>query len=232
MAESFNPSEELRAVLQRLSAQQSDGVLRIVAAELTGLSLERLFEGEDKICSRSTFMSRKRGGWKFKPDFQMALALARSEYRAFKLGSVVDDALDELRLTTPLAAQDLRRQITGDVDAVAVLQMAAVEPTLDVIQRGKAIEALGEIGTLAASAALVELLDEVDPVLRADVFEAIGHCAHGLSSARRLASVAVLDRASELTADKGSGQGVEALSDDELASIVARGSSGAGTFEP
>jgi HEAT repeat protein len=223
MGERFVPTGELNEVLQRLSTQQAEAVLRIVAAELKGISLERLFKGEDKICSRSTYWARKRGGWIFKPEFKLALDLARRDYRAFKLGGVVNEALDDLRLTTPLAAQDLRRQITGDVDAVEALRSAALSEALQTDERIKAITALGEIGTLAASQALVDVLGDTNAELRGTALEALGIAASGLSTARRMASIAVLDRASDLTADKGgNGQGIEALSDDELAEI-ARG---------
>lgn len=222
----FTPSPTLAALLGRLSAQQAQGVIRVVEAELAGVSIEALFEGENAICSRSTYYHKARGGWIHKPAFQEALAQARQEMRAHRLTHIVDDAIAELKMTTPLAARDLRRQIVGDEDAVAALARMLLDNKAAVSDRVDAALALGAIGTGRASEALVtalEMLADEKPHaesvkvgeqafggVRPAVVRALGLSAQGVNPQRRLASMAVLDRASKDTADKsgGSGHGV------------------------
>lgn len=214
--EKFEPSERLNAELSQLSPQQATGVIEIVKAELLGGSREWLVSNENpnKICSRSTLYARNRGGWWFKPNFQAALKLAREEYRAFRLGSVVDDAIDDLKLATTLATQDLRRQLVGDVDAVEMLAALLLDPLVGKKHKVRAAEALGNIGTPAATRALLDVFDQVDAGVRADIrgtiITALASSARGADPARRLAAMAVLDRASKLTASKVSEEGIDA----------------------
>jgi hypothetical protein len=222
----FVASDELQALLGKLSARQAAGVIRIAEAELQGIPLEALLEGENKICSRSTFYHKGRIGWIHKPAFQAALEQARREVRAQRMSGAVDEAINRLKETTPLAAEDLRRQIVGDDEALEALGAVLNDVDIQLSERIQAALALGAIGTRRSTSLLVGALKAIgeeksgaEPItvgeqvyfgLRPALLTALGMSAHGANVQRRMASIAVLDRADKGTADKGprAGEGV------------------------
>lgn len=211
----WTPSDQLRALLSKLSKAQARAITRITQAELTGATRESLFYGPDKICNRSTFYRPR--GWIHKPAFRQALELAEHEVRAARLEHVIDDALAELKEATPLAARDLRRQIVGDEGAIDALAAIVRDAKRNQDDRIGAVISLGMIGTPRATGALLDVLNDAKPDVRARAIEALGAAAAGINSQRRLASVAVLDRADKMTASKG-----ESLSDDDLDAEIER----------
>jgi len=214
----FEPSPELAELLARLSSTQAGGVIRIAHAELAGQSIESLFEGAGKVCARTTYY-RKRG-WVHNPKFQAALEQARREIRKLHLAGAVNDALEELKLTTPLAARDLRRQIAGDEAVIDALSAIAADRQKKREERVAAIDSLAQVGTPRATSALLALLH--DPEVRLNAIRAIGPAAAGANGPRRLADVAVLDRADKSTASKGAPpvDPFDGYGDDELDQII------------
>jgi hypothetical protein len=214
-ATGLQPSAALQSLFTELSPSQVAGIVRIVEAELAGRSIESLFHGEDKICNRSTYYRAK--GWLSKRAFHDALALARKEIRSQRLSSAVDDAIEELKLATPAAARDLRRQVTGDESAIVALLECAQNVQLEAPAREAAVNSLGAIGTPRATEMLIGLLRQADiGGLRVPILIAIGRAGAGLDAQRRMADIAVLDRADKQTADKGN------ESDADIEEIGAR----------
>jgi hypothetical protein len=210
-------SDELSAKLAKLSPAQAAAVPRIVAAELAGSSVESLFNGPHKICSRSTYYRQR--GWVHKAEFQAVLEQARREIRNQNLLGMVNDAISELKATTPLAARDLRRQIVGDQAAIDALLAVVLERKKSVEERNAAVRSLAVIATPQATDALLALLSDANKEVRLVVIEALGISAAGTNVQRRLADIAVLDRADKLTASKVKTQ--EEL-DAEIAAEIAR----------
>jgi len=201
-ATGLQPSLALQALFAELSPSQVAGIIRIVEAELAGRSIESLFHGDNKICNRSTYYRAR--GWSSKAAFIEALALARKEIRSQRLSSAVDDAIEELKLATPAAARDLRRQVTGDERAIMALVDCAQNSAIEVEIRQTAVNSIGTIGTPRATEVLIDLLQTVEPLaLKISILTAIGKAGAGLDTQRRMADVAVLDRADRKTADKG-----------------------------
>lgn len=218
----LQPSDELKGWLAKLSPAQAKGIIRIVEAEMAGETVESLLRGTRKICSRSTFY-RERGWWHNR-KFRAALDLARKEIRAKTMTSALDEAIDELKRTTPLAARDLRRQIVGDEPAIDAL-MAVIKDKKaskeNVDERSMAVFSLSQIGTPRATQALLELMSEKNTEVRMAVIKAIGTSAAGVNVQRRLADIAVLDRADKMTASKGATIPAEEL-DAEIEREMAR----------
>jgi hypothetical protein len=211
----WSPSGDLRALLDKLSRAQACAITRIAESELTGATRESMFYGPNRVCNRSTFYRPR--GWLHKPEFRAALELAEHEVRAARLEHVIDDALAELKEATPLAARDLRRQIVGDEEAIDALAAIARDTKRKQEERTGAILSLGMIGTQRATNALLEALNDAKPDIRARVIEVLGSAAGGVNSQRRMASIAVLDRADKMTANKG-----EQISDDDLDAEIER----------
>lgn len=225
----FVPSARLQELLNQLSGQQAEGIIRIAHEELRGRSLTSLLTASDRVCSYSTFWHKKRGGWIHKPEFKEALDLARSEVRAYHLTNVIDDAVERLKISTLDAAVDLHRQITGDLGAIEALAEILMDATRTPNERKLAARSLGMIGVQAAVDKLLLAQDEAPLALRKAIIEALGIAGAGADSQRRLASMAALDRADRMTANKGANDRLaEDLSDDELEAIArqARGSGG------
>jgi hypothetical protein len=195
-------SEELQAALAGLSAQQARGVQRIVQAELAGQSLSSLLDCAGQICTSTTYYgSGRRRGWRDKPAFQQALALARRDYRQWMLHSGVDEALSALAETAPHAARALRQQVVGDAGAIEALVEALSDGAAEV--RRQAAVQLGGTGQPAVVAALREALGrEREPLVREALVEALGAVAGLRDGERRLAAASVLDRAGLETAVK------------------------------
>lgn len=216
----FTPSAALSGLLNQLTPLQRRAVPLIVSYDLQGRPLEALFDkaNPDRICNRSLYQRV----WKKKKFFMAALEMARSEARTVATANVVIDTVQRLRQIAPLAANDLERQITGDEYAVEALERVASNSKRPVDERGAAIEALGKIGTRKTTDVLIALIDNADPEVRKAAALQLGASAVGLNVQRRLADVAVLDRADRMTANKG-GTIDEAheLSDEELERIAA-----------
>jgi len=230
----WQPSHELNTLLAVLTAGQARGIRSIIErVELGGEPIEALFVGKGKICNRTTYYKAK--GWLQNKRFRAVLDLAKREARAANLSGGVAEALAELQDTAPLAARDLRRQIAGDEAAIAELKAivmsdkvkpggASAKTTL-LDDRVIAVNSLADIGTQAAALALLECLSSAKANVRSAIITALGRASSGLSPQRRLADVAVLNRAGKETAAKGSA-GADELSDDELAAIAATGDTG------
>lgn len=223
IATEVQPSKSLADLLGKLSPAQAVAVGRIVAAELAGQSVESLLTGTHKICNRSTYY-RKRG-WIRKSEFVAALEQARRELRDQNLSSLVNDAVAELKAATPLAARDLRRQIVGDeaaIDALlGIIEDRSRQTKAGTDERVIAVSALAAIGTPRATEALLKLLEEKNPEVRTKVIEMLGVSAAEVNVQRRLADIAVLDRADRMTANKGEAIPLEEL-DAEINREVAR----------
>lgn len=195
-------SDELAAALAELTAQQAEGVQRIVGAELNGKPLSSLLDVPDQICTSTTYYgSGKRPGWRGKPAFNVALTLARRDYRKWMLEHGTDEALTVLATTAPDAARMLRQQVTGDDSALAVLEtmLAADDPTL----RVNAALHLGETGLPRVIPALqAAWRREKEASVQRALVDAMGMIAAG-ATRNAAAAESVLDRADLKTASKG-----------------------------
>ena len=219
-------SSDLRYALGRLTAQQAEGIRRIVQAELGGLGITSLLQGPDRICAANTYY--RRGGWRDKPAFNEALELARGDYRAWQLDHGASEALTILAEGAPWAARALRRQVAGDEGAVGVLvdALGSAEAGL----RSLAAAQLGRTGALEAVPALAEALArETDKATKAVILGAIGDIAAWRDEDQREAAGEILDRVDIKTGRKteqrveggiGVGLGLGELSDDELDQLL------------
>lgn len=234
----FTPSAGLSGLLNNLTPKQRRAVPLIVSYDLQGKPLEALFDRKnpDCICNRSLFQRV----WKKNKVFMAALDMARSEGRTLATANVVMDTVDRLRQIAPLAANDLERQITGDAHALVVLSRLAQNSKRPVDERVAAVISMGMIGTRTSTDLLLLLIEDADPTIRKAAVEAIGKSATGLDTQRRMADIAVLDRAAPETADKANGPqvrfDVSQLSDEMLRRLADEtetgdiaGSSPAGT---
>jgi hypothetical protein len=195
---SFRPSDHLNAVIATLTPKQRAAIPRLVECDLRGDSKEALFKGDNKVCHRSVFFEN----WSKNPVFNAALNLALAEARPAMMQNVVTDTVERLRQIAPLAANDLERQITGDAHALLMLSRVAQNSKRPVDERGAAVISMGMIGTRQATDLLLLLIEDADPIIRKAAVEAIGKSATGLDTQRRMADVAVLDRAAPETASK------------------------------
>jgi hypothetical protein len=220
------PSHELDTMMSLLTAGQARGIRSIIErVELGGEPLDALFVGRGKICNRTTYYKVK--GWLKNKRFKAVLDLAKREARAANLSGGVNEALAELQDTAPLAARDLHRQIAGDEPAIEALKAIVTSSRRKVTddafdERVGAVNSLAEIGTMSASLALLECLHTAKDAVRTAIIMALGKASSGLSTQRRLADIAVLNRAGKETAAKGIA-GADELSDDELAAIATNG---------
>lgn len=229
----FTPSTDLQHLLDKLSPQQAAAIIRIAQEELRGRSINSLLLAEDRICSYSTFFSKKRSGWIHRKGFKDALELARHEVRQHRLSTVVDEAVDRLKISTLDAALELHRQITGDMGAIEALGEIALAAARKPEERRMAVKWLGQIGTRAAVDKLLLVLASANADLRGAVIEAIGLAGSGTDTTRRLSAMATLDRADKITASKSDGAlPLEEMSDAELEAIARNArASGSGSLE-
>lgn len=224
-------SDALRSALGILTGQQAQGVLRIVQHELNGGKLSDLLDCPDQICSSATFYGGgSRRGWRDRPGFQAALALARSDYRAWLLEHGTADALALLAQAAPGAARVLDQQVNGDPRA----QQALIEMlgSGSAQARMTAAQQLGAAGLVSSVPALWKAWqDEGDAPTRIAIAEAIGAILGHRDPGRRDAAAQVLDRAAVETAPKSTvertGEGdqflalVATMSDEALAQALA-----------
>src|SRR5512141_1828013 len=77
----------LEAVWRKLTTKQRAGIHAIIAAEITGQSIESLLHGPGAITSHQTYYGRK--GWNKNPDFNEALALTREVNWDSKLSAML-----------------------------------------------------------------------------------------------------------------------------------------------
>jgi hypothetical protein len=195
-------SAELGAVLARLTPQQAAGVQRIVEAELQGRSLSSLLDCPEQICTSTTYYgSGKSKGWKHKPEFNLALDLARRDYRRWLLDNGVGDALVILANAAPDAARALQQAVKGDGAAVGVLEELLRDD--DANLRKLAALQLAATGLPSAVPALrAALQQEKESAVREALVEALGQIAAARDGDRRAAAISVLDRADVKTAAK------------------------------
>lgn len=195
----FRPSDHLSRVLATLTPKQRAAIPRMVEADLMGLGREELFKGDRKICHRSVYFEN----WSKNPVFVAALELALAEARPALMQNVVQDTVARLKQIAPLAANDLERQIIGDEQAVLALNRVASNGKRPIDERVAAVGSLGLIGTAPTTLVLIGLLDDGVPEIRKAAAEALGRSAIGTDVQRRMADIAVLDRADKETANKG-----------------------------
>lgn len=207
--------------MSRLTKGQANGVVRIVEAELSGMPIESLFHGAGKICNRSTFY--RDGGWHDHPVFVETLERARQEARAQQLSSAVNETIEQLKRSAPLAARDLHRQIAGDERAIQALAGVALDESCLPPERLEAVRSLARIASIQATEVLVSVLAQADNEIRLSVLEALGSAGIGADVQRRMAAIAVLDRADRKTASKSDDRPSEELPDEELERIAAGG---------
>ena len=201
-------SEELEAVLAKLSSKQAAGVQRIIEAELAGRSLSSLLDCSDQICTSTTYYGykskngrRDRPGWNAKPEFRQALILARRDYRAWMLEHGTSEALQVLASTAPSAARVLKHQVEGDADAVTALCRLLKSELVE--DRLNAATGLFSVGLPAVVPAIIQALgDEKDDRVRAALIAVLGRIAGYTDADRQRAAMAVLDRADVKTAAK------------------------------
>lgn len=154
-------SQELLAKMERLTPAQREAIPRLVRALADGVRMRELLRGKDRICAWSTYYRPGRG-WKHQQRFQEALAQAQREYDAARLLNAVEDAAEEMRRTTPLAAGRLRRVIE------------AMGPALDTLQQALEGEEVGPLAFRAADRLLAKGARAATDVLdRADIVTAV-----------------------------------------------------------
>lgn len=209
-------SVELQVVLARLSPQQANGVRRIVEAELDGKYLSDLLDTPGQICTSTTYYgSGKRKGWKNKPDFQMAVQLARRDYRTWLLQNGTGEALQILAAGAAPAARALRQNVEGE--AGALTQLARLLDDDDAVMRKIAAMQMGAVGLPGVIPYLAKRLAvEDNAAVKLELVAAIGSVAAFRDSERRLSAAAILDRADVKTAAK---QAVSVNDDDINAEI-------------
>ena len=222
-------SDELRGELFYLTAQQANGVKRIVQAELDGAPLSRLLEGPDKICTSTTYYgSGKRKGWRDNEHFQQALALARRDLRAWIMETSTEDALAVLSQAAVESARDLKQQVTGHLPAVDVLCRELDEAiSREMPDQAKVFmlaAALGNVGRPAGLPILERALTTArrlqwDGETYGAIVKAIGKIADAVRLDRQKVDVSVLDRAAEKTASKGTPPAVGVRLDDVLGAL-------------
>lgn len=199
-------SDELLAMLNKLSPQQASGVLRIVQAELDGRTLSSLLDCRDQICTSSTYYGYgKRPGWRSRPEFTEALDMARRDYRGWLLENGTAEAMAILSRTAGPAAREVARQVTGDSEALDTL----VKEFDKAVEAGKperlvplalALAATGLPGALPALQRALEREWEND--VYSGITTAVARLAASLDSERQRAAFGILDRASARTASK------------------------------
>lgn len=206
-------SDDLRGELFYLTAQQANGVKRIVQAELDGVPLSRLLAGPDKICTSTTYYgSGKRRGWQGNEHFQKALALARRDLRAWIMETSTEDALAVLSQAAVESARDLKQQVTGHLPAVDVL-CRELDGLLDIpgemdmdaeAQAGALIMALGNVGRPAALPTLQRALGRKWSLdTYKELVLALARIGDAVRLDRQKVDVSILDRAAAKTASKG-----------------------------
>ena len=126
----------LHAALNRLTAKQRAGVQRIVAAEMTGESIESLLTGEGAMCSHTTYYGA--GGWSHNADFVEALRLAREINFDVRLAASVRRARELIVTSSPQAAEKL---VTFLQHEDAAVSMRAALSILDRADRSTAVQA-------------------------------------------------------------------------------------------
>jgi len=212
-------SDELREALAKLTAQQSNGVLRIVQAQLEGRPISSLLDCPGQICTSTTYYgSGKRTGWIHKPHFKRALELAQRDYRSWLLDHGVGSALAVLAQAAPEAAQALRQEVSGDRSAVEALLelLKAGDPEL----RQAAARELGATGLAMVVPALrLALQKEKDEAVQQTLIMALGHVAGWRDGDRRAAATSSLDRADIKTAAKQA----LALDEEDIDAAIERG---------
>jgi hypothetical protein len=230
-------SVDLEAALRVLSAQQANGVLRIVKAELEGRSISSLLDCPGQICTSTTYYGSgtTNRGWKHKPQFLDALELARRDYRKWLLEHGVGDALAILAASAPEAARALRQEVAGDPAAIAAL--TELLRSEDSAVRLGATEQLGNVGLPDSVPALAAALgSESDPEVRAALVAALGKVAAPRNGDRQSVAFGVLDRADVRTAAKQAmaigAEDLDALIERELARLASRGEAADATAAP
>ena len=208
-------SDDLQSALTDLTSQQAAGVVRIVQAELDGRAISSLLDCADQICTSSTYY--RKGGWKDKESFQLALDLARRDYRTWALEHGTSEALTILAGGAAPAARALRHQVEGDGSALAALE--ALLDSDDSEERAEAVAGLAATGLPQAALILRDALgDEDDAAIRLEIVRGLAHIAGLRDADRRLAAQGILDRAAVETAAKAA----LAVDEDDLdAAIVA-----------
>jgi hypothetical protein len=201
-------SPDLRSALGKITAQQAAAIVRIVQAELDGRPITSLLDGPDKIAARSTYYgTHKRTGWRDRPEFNAALAQARSDYRAWLMETGTEDAMVILARAARPAARELERQVTGDLEAVEILGQE--------MERAIAAGDMGRIGLIAHSLEITGMSQALPHLRRALAVEslgvetynvvvaAIGSLANPVNPDKQKAGFGILDRADAKTAAKG-----------------------------
>jgi len=181
-------SQELLAKMERLSPKQREAIPRLVRALADGVRMRELLRGKDRICAWSTYYRPGRG-WKHQARFQEALAQARREYDVARLQTAVEDAAEEMRRTTPLAAAVLRGMIEGAPPALEKLLLALEGEEMGPLEFRAADRLLAK-GARAA----VDVLDRAD--IETAVKSAGGEAAEWrglLEDLRRVADEPVAD---------------------------------------
>lgn len=199
-------SDDLQHALADLTSQQAAGVVRIVQAELDGRPISSLLDCPNQICTSSTYY--RKGGWRDKESFQLALDLARRDYRTWALEHGTSEALTILAGGAAPAARALRHQVEGDSQALAAL--AALLDSDDAEERKEAVVGLAATGLPQAAALLQGAIeDKKNAAIRLEIVRGLAHIAGLRDADRRLAAQGILDRAAVETAAKA------ALSVDE-----------------
>jgi len=208
-------SNDLQHALADLTSQQATGLLRIVQAELAGRPISSLLDCPDQICTSSTYY--RKGGWKDKESFQLALDLARRDYRTWALEHGTGEALTILASGAAPAARALRHQVEGDAQALAALE--ALLDSAEDEERKEAVIGIYSTGLPQAATILQDALeDEENAAIRLEIVRGLAYIAGLRDADRRLAAQGILDRAAVETAAKAA----LSVEEDDIDAAITR----------
>ncbi len=139
----FEFSARLQTLMSQLTPKQRAAIPRLMEVG-RGVSYRSLLRGPDKICAVRTFYHRPRGWW-HQPAFRAALALARKEFDAVQLETVVEDAAARLRRAAPTAVE------MAEAVVLAALRGCDREPDDEQAGAGR-VTSLSKLQTLMQSA--------------------------------------------------------------------------------
>lgn len=138
----FKESEELLKLMAALGSAQQRAALRRVAEVLIasegnrrkGPSLNKLFLGPDKICSKNTYV-RKPDGWSHLPEWQAALAQYVKEYTPHYLATLRGKALRILEEAAVEASEQQVKLLKSKDEGVKQRAINAIHDRVGVGQR-------------------------------------------------------------------------------------------------
>jgi len=138
-----NFSERLTNKIGLLTNKQRAAIPRIVRALADGKTMESLLTGPEKVCAWTTWYRGPRG-WSHQDLFMEVLDEARAEHLQGLLEKSVNEAAEELKLATPLAARLAVKMLQGVMFGNEVEELPPAMQTLLEIATGEPVEVQGE----------------------------------------------------------------------------------------